>query len=116
MEFLNLTPHPVHIILDDRVIVIEPSGTVARLKMTQEEMGELSGIPIVKTYLDDVEGLPEPHEGVIYIVSSLVCQALAGKRNDIVAPDTSPNGAIRDEEGNIIGVRRLQIYAFKDGD
>jgi len=44
-----------------------------------------------------------------YIVSSLVAQALRG-RNDIIAPDTSPNNVVRDENGNIIGVKRFQRW------
>ncbi len=50
--------------------------------------------------------LQEPHTG--YLVFSLVLAALREKgirRSDVFAPDTSPRGAVRDEEGRIIGVR-----------
>ena len=49
---------------------------------------------------------------VIYIVSTIVLQAINsyyGKRNDVVAPDTSPAGAVRDSEGRIIGVKAFVV-------
>ncbi len=49
-----------------------------------------------------------PNEG--YLVSALVLTALREKgvrRSDVFAPDTSPRGAVRDEEGRIVGVRNL---------
>ncbi len=49
---------------------------------------------------------------VIYIVSTIVIQAINsyyGKRNDVVAPDTSPAGAVRDSEGRIIGVKAFVV-------
>jgi len=45
----------------------------------------------------------------VYIVSSLVAQAVKG-RQDVVAPDTSPSGVVRDEQGRIIGVKRFQRW------
>jgi len=44
-----------------------------------------------------------------YIVSSLVAQSLR-RRKDIVAPDTSPQSVVRDENGQIIGVKRFQRW------
>lgn len=92
-------------------------------------------IPVVKTVFGDVEGLPLACENcksyhicvdgygnlpftkdftcqqpsIIYIVSSLVAQA-AKDRNDVIAPDTSPAGVVRDEQGRIIGVKRFQRW------
>jgi len=31
-------------------------------------------------------------------------------REDVVAPDTSPNGVVRDEEGRIVDVKRFQRW------
>jgi len=38
----------------------------------------------------------------------LVLQA-ARNRSDLVAPDTSPQGAVRDSNGRIIGVKAFQV-------
>ncbi len=109
VEFVNLTPHEITLVREDgEVVKIPPSGQVARVKVEQEVVNEINGIPIVKTTFGDIEGLPEPQEGKIFIVSSIVAQAAA--RTDVVAPDTSPQGVIRDENGRIVGVKRFQIF------
>ena len=51
---------------------------------------------------NEVEGLPEPQENTIYIVSALVAGA-AKDRDDLVIP----NDIVRDDKGNIIGCKNL---------
>ena len=116
VKIVNLTPHAITIILPDgQKLEIPPSGTVARVSVKAKEVGKLEyagmEVPIVKLEYGDVVGLPEPQEGTIYLVSTLVLMALKDKgikRNDVFSPDTSPESAIRDSQGRIIGVRRLQ--------
>ena len=100
---INCTPHLVTVARR----TIEPSGTVPRVSVRQVEDGDIDGIPVVRTVYGAVEGLPSPVEGTTYIVSALVLSALAGSRQDVCAPDTSPASALRNEAGQIIGVRRL---------
>ena len=118
---------------------IPPSGKIARVEVLQENDGEINGIPIVRTSFGAVEGLPAPSicancsnnslyggscqctagglpsdckdfEPIeVYIVSTLVAQAIDG-RKDIVAPDTSPESAVRDEQGRIVAVKRFQRW------
>ena len=90
------------------VTEIEPSGQVARVKTEQIANGEINGVPVVRTRFIKVEGLPEPEKGKVFIVSTLVAQAV--KRNDVIAPDTSPQSVVRDENGRIIGVKRFQSF------
>jgi len=108
---VNLTPHEIKIVGEDGKtrLVIPPSGSVARVKAEQTIVGFVNGIPVVRTTFGDVEGLPEPQPNTLYIVSSLVAQACSS-RDDVVAPDTSPQGVVRDEKGQIIGVRRFQRW------
>lgn len=108
-KLINLTPHEIKIVDEkgDVKLIIPPSGKVARVKTRQEVVGRIDDIPVVKTVLEGIEGLPEPKEGHIYIVSSLVAQNVKD-RDDVIAPDTSPQGVMRDEKGNIIGVKRFQ--------
>jgi len=105
-----LTPHEITI-FDEKGQVklkIPPSGRVARVKSRQVKVGEVNGIPVYKTEFTDIENLPDPQPNTIYIVSLLVLQACPHRR-DLVAPDTSPQGAVRDPEGRIIGTRGFQV-------
>lgn len=109
VEFVNLTPHPITLVRENgETTTIPPSGVVARVAVKREKIGELNGFPVHRSIFGEVEGLPEPQDGVVYIVSFPVLQALQGKRSDVVAPDTTPQGAVRDENGQIIGVRGFQ--------
>ncbi|MEO0132715.1 MAG: hypothetical protein ABIK73_07295 [candidate division WOR-3 bacterium] len=106
MEFINLTPHGVKIILPDgQELQLPPSGVVARCSESYTEVGTLNGVPVVQRKLGEVQGLPAPNDDTIYIVSSLVLSACKG-RKDVFAPDTGAT-ALRNEAGQIIGVRRL---------
>jgi hypothetical protein len=109
-KFVNLTPHEIVIVGEDgkEKLVIPPSGKVARVEVRQEIVEEISGIPVVRTLPVWVH-IPEPQEGVVYIVSSMVAQLLP-YRGDVIAPDTSPSGVVRDEQGRIIGVKRFQRF------
>lgn len=105
MNMVNLTPHDINVVVGETTITIPKSGTVARVTSTQTEVGNINGIPVVKTVFGTVEGLPEPEIDTIYIVSSLVLAQL--ERVDVVAPDTGPT-ALR-ENGQIVAVRRFQM-------
>ena len=114
VRFINLTPHTVKIInSDDEIFPISPSGLLARRRFHQIPCGDLisdSGHRVMTTRLivGEVENLPAPQEGIVYITSSMVAQAV--QRVDVLSPDTSPMGAVRNENGNIIGVRALQHF------
>jgi hypothetical protein len=107
MRLVNLTPHPVNLLLGERTITVPPEGIVARVR---EEILPDTGIvlddgvevPVVRKVLREVVGLPEPSEGVFFIVSLAVAQA-AREREDLLVPDDF----VRDEEGRITGARRL---------
>jgi hypothetical protein len=110
-KLVNLTPHEIKIVGQDGEVIttIPPSGQVARVRTKQAVVEYVNDIPIVKTTFGDVEGLPEPRENIVYIVSSIVAQAVP-HREDVIAPDTSPQGVVRDEKGQIIGVKRFQRW------
>ena len=102
-KVVNLTPHNINFILpynieigqdelgtpeyvtEERSYSLPPSGTVARCKVDRVEkknkiIGEnIDGwditIPVTKTRFGEVEGLPEPQEGTIYIVSNVMYTA-----------------------------------------
>jgi hypothetical protein len=122
VKIVNLTPHEINIIMPNVwdmkgipnlqmnidhgtgtvTITIPASGIIARCRTERKTVSNVDGIPVTSTIFGEVEGLPEPKEGTIYIVSSLVAQACKD-RNDVFIPDDT----VRDEEGKIIGCRSL---------
>ncbi|QHZ53385.1 hypothetical protein [Paenibacillus larvae] len=102
-RIINLTPHEVTIMDDQKQVVQRiPSSGNARVQQTREVIGEINDIPVNQLAYGETEDLPEPQEGVVYIVSSLTAQAVPG-RTDIYVPDD----LVRDEAGRIIGCRAL---------
>lgn len=118
VEFVNLTPHEVVIAGEDTpspisteklgeyiIRRIPPSGIQARLATERKKIGEIEGIPIVKTVFGELMPKIEPKPGTYYIVSAPICAAV--NREDFLAPDTTPAGAVRDEKGQIVAVKAL---------
>lgn len=108
IKIVNLTPHEISFVFENGSFKVAPSGVVARVANSSEEVGQICvskfdlRIPIKKTVYGEVEGLPAPAKGVIYIVSSLVAQRVPS-RSDVFIP----NESVRDENGRIIGCRSL---------
>jgi hypothetical protein len=108
MKMVNLTPHAICVRVGDKELQFPPSGQIARVAASAEPCADvvIDGVevPSVATRYGDVEGLPEPAEGTMYIVSALVLGRVTG-RSDVVAPDTGPT-AIR-EAGQVKAVVRF---------
>ena len=104
MKVTNLTPHSISFINEDgtQILVVEPSGEVARVSVRTETVGKINGIPVTTSVFGEVENLPDPQDGTIYIVSSLVAQR-CHDRDDVFIP----NESVRDDKGRIIGCRSL---------
>lgn len=104
MKFVNLTPHALIVIDATGTPAVFPaSGTLARCATVRQEVAPVGGFRLVSQCMGQVTGVPAPEAGTTYIVSALVLGALAGSRDDVVAPDTGPD-AIR-ESGQIVAVR-----------
>jgi hypothetical protein len=120
MKILNLTPHPIVIRKKDGTeITIQPSGIVWRMKEDDVEItGQLGfdteGIEVVaRRYSIDMTDIPaEVRSADIVIVSLPLLLSLKAALKVMptkplfCAPDTG-SGAIRDEQGRIIGTTRL---------
>ena len=115
MQIINLTPHTVVVAADFNSSRVEfPSEGIARVSSTATKVDTVNGIDIVATTYGEVEGLPEPQEGVVFLVSMLVGQVPAVKaRPDVLCPDTSPAAAVRYPNGYIVGGKDMSglIYA-----
>lgn len=100
--FINLTPHVIRVIDVDRVVhEVSPSGTVARVDTIETEQASVSVdgalFSVKSRTMGEVSGLPDPNGVSIFLVSSMVLDALQG-RGDVFAPDTG-RSAVRDERG-----------------
>lgn len=99
-QIVNLNKHTVDVQLSngDRV-QYAPSGQVATVAVKSVPDGEVNGIKVFRSEYGDVQGLPSPQDGVLYLVNMLVGQraALIG-RTDLIGPDSGPS-AIRYQDG-----------------
>ena len=107
-EIINLTPHEIAVLCGDTMKRIPTSNKVVRVSVHCEPCGTLMGMPVVSCVEGMIKGLPEPKEGTVYLVSSVVAKIL--NRQDVLSPDTSDEGSIRDGNGRIIAVKRLQSF------
>jgi hypothetical protein len=101
-EFYNLTPHAITLLDDDNnvVAVIPPEPEPARLSQETEHLE----YPLSVTLYGEPTGVPpEPEEGVFYIVSQLIFNAI--DREDLVVPAE----VVRDAKGNIIGCKSFGV-------
>ena len=105
---INLTPHAIRVRLEasnsteplPSDLIYEPydQNNPARIDSIEQEHGFINEVPLMKLVMGEIYNLPEPQEGVVYIVSMPVAQQIAarGGRVDVVAPHTGPKGgAIR---------------------
>ena len=104
MNFVNLTPHPLTIKKNDGTILELEVGDYVRATQTQNKVKEIDNINFYETVYGKVEGLPEPQEGTIYIVS-LITKMACPERDDLV----TPGNLIRNEEGAIVGCEGLNM-------
>ena len=114
MRIYNYTPHAITIVNGDVRIEL-PSVGVIRAKSVQTQVGtiyhtESAGVeyavPEYKLTFGEPEGMPEDidHDGV-YVVSAIAAQAL--KDYGWAGTYMVTCGAIRDEQGRIIGCQGL---------
>lgn len=105
MNIVNLTPHALNIYDENRnlVLVVEPSGTVARVNVTRKLHRHLEGIPLYSTWYGDLLGLPEAEDNTICVVSAMV-RAAVPHRHEVFAPGE----LLRNEAGQVIGCIGLQ--------
>ena len=103
---INLTPHAINLMADGETVTLKPSGIVARCATTRTQVDVLTvdgvQIPVNQIGFGAVQGLPDPVNGVFFIVSSLVANAAKGRQDLLTVDD-----AVRDAGGNIIGCRAL---------
>ena len=106
INIINLTPHDVNYYVQDEILVTFPVISTNPDDLPRcEKFSETVEIPglnfkTYKTRFGEVNDLPEPADGVFYIVSALV-RDRRQDRKDLL----SPTDAVRDEKGRVIGCR-----------
>lgn len=108
-NIINLTPHPV-VILDDKmhkIVSFPTSDSIARVETERKHIANLNvrgvKVPINKIKNGEANGVPEPQEDTIYIVSLMTARALP-ERTDLYIAD----GCVKDEyTGRVVGCRGL---------
>ena len=121
-ELMNLTPHPITLELSEQDrITFEPSGQVARVHEDIVRQGMLlDKIPIVEKQWGAIDGLPPervpnrplPGDARRILVSFMVAQAMREQGyalRGVYVPDTGPDSVIRNDQGDILAVRRLFV-------
>jgi len=118
MKLVNLTPHPVRLYKADTpdqvdnpdhgvLLTLPPAGQFARLSesVTGEETilnEEGVKIPVSRVSYAEIQGLPKPQEGVVFVVPLMTALAASG-RDDLLVPYAQ----VRNKEGTVVGCRRL---------
>lgn len=123
LTIYNCTPHVVAFYGDSDaspVCTFQRCGTSLRVQTAERTtLGRVGPVP-VRTPQDPI-GFSEDDlkfirrtdgEKTIYITSDVTAQALVklGIKGSVLGPDTSPDSAVRDADGNIKGSRYLVCY------
>ena len=104
-KFVNLIGHD---------ITISGYGTLTKsdnpcfVETKQRIIGKLAGIPIAETHFQKIVNLPDPEDGVYYIVSRVTMDFVPFDREDVFSVDTGPT-AVRDENGQVVAVTQLSL-------
>ena len=104
-KFVNLLGHDITI---SGYGTLEKSENPCFVKTTQRIIGNLAGIPISETQFESIVNLPEPEEGVYYIVNRVTMDFVPFTREDVFCVDTGPS-AVRDENGQVVAVTQLSF-------
>lgn len=94
MNYKNLTPHAISL-NDGRTYQSEGIARVSAV------FSDIENDCCTQSF-GEVVGLPEPEEGTMYIVSSIVFSAT--DRTDVVAPATGHPLCVRNDKGQIVSV------------
>lgn len=107
-KIINLTPHAVNLFLSDNTTVTFESQGVARAEQTVVDAGSIDGYRLVRTSFGAPVDLPDPQDGVYYLVSAILVSA-ARQSGRTVADLLLPAETVRDDQGRIIGCRAFAL-------
>ncbi len=105
MTVINMTPHIINLIGENNEVVMYlPSNGIARAHQSRAKVDEIdlggNTVAINRNVFGELSGLPEPQDGVFYIVSALAAKAAPGRKDLLLVDET-----VRDENNQIVGCR-----------
>lgn len=122
-RFVNCCNHPIRVILPGgkEFLDILPNGRCARINETRRRLETLLfkdasltceyPVPVYECDFDvEVRNLPEPEEGVYYIVSRLIAESLPDRR-DLIFPDDSVRVKHSTTNGVVCGIIGCRSFA-----
>lgn len=101
MKIINLTPHAINVVVNGQTRTF-PSEGVARATQTSTQVGSLEGIPVFRMEYGAPVDLPDPEEGVYYVVSAITATA-ARESGRITSDLLLTANLVRDEAGRVVG-------------
>jgi hypothetical protein len=114
MIIKNYTPHDISIYTPDGDVQTHPSVGNTRVSSTNTPL-DSTGLPCPVVSCDvftSIIDLPDPEDGVVFIVSAVVGTALRESgisRPDIYCPGTGPkDNPVRNADKQVIGVRIIK--------
>jgi len=133
IEFLNCTPHDIFLVDDKKNVLRKFPKTSVDVRLQTKPQVELPfqtlGLPVVSK--QTFTGIDWPMnrdllipdyvipKGSWILVSMPVGEYLASHPDEcehwVFGPDTGPGGAVRDQQGQIYGTKRLVFYAAPKG-
>lgn len=127
----NWTPHAVHLIREGEEDLVFPSvgqcrAVTDKASVADTRLGPIVTVPPLRWYSTvewlrpdgEAAWMPRPEAGVedtragTVIVSFIVAPFVAEQSPElrVWVPDTGPGSVVRDEQGQIVGVRRMVQY------
>lgn len=108
---VNLTGHPINI-MDHNAHIVKtiPCDGFAKVSKRSRYSGEFAGIPLFTRDADEqptIEGLPDPEDGVLYVVPSVSAIFLEGIRDDIAVVSRTHKDRVTGEIDGCQGLMRV---------
>lgn len=105
MKMINLLQHNIKMLDENLQIRQEiPSEGLAWVEQRYLIKDNVAGVPVLDVEYGNISGLPEPQDGVVYIVNGLVAAVAAARgRNDVYSVHVQKNNK------KIIGVKSLVL-------
>ncbi len=113
MKLINFTPHVINIVRKDgTTLTVPPSGQTIRVMTWKDSVGVLDGIecfttPVPSTLNSD--DLPKMEPGERGIVSMAALEAIKRDLPELAHCFFSPGELIRDDKGQPIGCKGLNL-------
>lgn len=105
VQFVALTPHDLDVqCVDGSILHVPASGVIARCEQSSEVVRQIGGIVVARQSFGAVYDLPDPIEGVVFLVSMAVARAVP-EREDVMFPGMLN----RREDGQPTSCRGLSV-------